>query len=114
MKALAAIVAVQFALRLSFQAPFEALASTAFLLVFVTVCYHLGGWRSLSSAKQWLAARPFCAWLIATGVVGVVALALFSSHFSAISVMAEAIGAYFVFHAFCALGDWITGRFKRS
>ena len=109
MKALTLLVALQFACRLLGGQPFlEAAASTAFLLLFVAICHRWGGWTSAATAWTWLKARPLSAWLVGTGTAGVVGLTIHNGGFSPTSITAETIGAYFFFHAFCAVGDRLT------
>jgi hypothetical protein len=110
MKVLALLVSVQFALRLFSQAPSEALASTAFLMLFVVICYHWGGWATLQGAAKWFVARPLAAWLVGGGVAWVIALGVYNGGFTVASIAFEAIGAYFYFHAFCAVGDRLFAR----
>jgi len=113
MKVLALLVFVQLLLRLSNQSPPDAFASTAFLMVFVVICYYWGGWASLQGAAKWFAQRPLSAWLVGSGVAGVIGLAVYNGGFTAASVALEAIGAYFIFHAFCAVGDRFFARFLK-
>ena len=110
---LLAILIAQCVLRLFFQSPLDAAASTAFLMLFMAICYRWGGWSSYSSAKRWLFARPFIACIVAAGVAGVFGLTLFNSPTNIPLVIAESIGSYFVFHAFCSVGDKIAVRFRR-
>ena len=114
MKVLALLVVVQFVLRLFVQPPLDALASTAFLMIFVLICHRWGGWTSMESAARWFASRPLSAWLVGSGVIGVIGLAVYNGQFTAASIIFEAIGAYFFFHAFCAVGDRLFSRLSKS
>ncbi len=113
MTTLLAILVGQFVLRLFFQAPLNATAATAFLGLFMAICYRWGGWISFSSAKRWLLARPFIALVVTAGVAGIFGLTLFNSPANIPLVVAETVGSYFVFHAFCSVGDKIAARFRR-
>lgn len=114
MKALALLVFLQLSLRLFWQPAIDAVFSTIFMLVFVTICYCFGGWSSAGSAWAWLKARPLAAWLVGTGVAGIVGLAIHNGGFRPPAIAAEAIGAYFFFHAFCAVGDRLVNRVRKS
>ncbi|MBL8343349.1 MAG: hypothetical protein JNL30_17915 [Rubrivivax sp.] len=113
MKTLLSILVAQYVLRLFFQDPLSAAASTAFLAVFMAICYRWGGWTSAPSAKRWLLARPFVAPVVTAGVAGVFGLPLFNSPTNIALVVAESVGSYFVFHAFCSVGDKVASRFER-
>jgi hypothetical protein len=113
MKTLLAILVAQYVLRLLFQDPLSAAASTAFLALFMAICYLWGGWSTAPSATRWLLTRPFVALVVTAGVAGVFGLTLFNSPTSIALVVVESVGSYFVFHAFCSVGDKIASRFKR-
>jgi hypothetical protein len=114
MKVLALLVLVHLLLRLFSQPPLDALASTIFLIVFVLTCHRWGGWTSIGAVAHWFAARPLSAWLVGSGVTGVIGLAVYNGQFTAASIISEAIGAYFFFHAFCAVGDRLVIRLSKS
>lgn len=51
--------------------------------------------------------------LMRSGVAGVIGLTVHNAGFTVASVALEAIGAFFFFHAFCALGDRLFVRFSK-
>lgn len=108
------LVSIQFLCRLSFQTIPDAVVSTLFLLLFIAICYRWGGWTSARSGIQWLDARWFAILLITSGVAGVVGTALYDGRFRPMAIIAEAIGAFFVFYASCAIGDLLIRRLRKT
>jgi len=114
MKALVALMLLQFGCRLVDQTVGGAFASTVFSLLFVFACYRWGGWTSTASAWAWLRTRPLIAWLVGSGVIGTVGLMIYNGSFGVPAMVGETIGAYFFFHAFCAVGDRLIGKTRQA
>lgn len=113
MKALAALVTIQFLCRLFAQSLWSALGSTAFLILFAIIAYRWGNWHSFRTAAHWLMARPLQGWLVVGGTFGVLGLLIYNGHFHPASIAAEVISAHIVFYAFCAAGVRLQEALRR-
>ena len=100
----AIVLAIQFVCRLHDQTVLEALASTFFLALFVWVAVRFGGWSSYKEAWSWLRGHPRSMFLIFAGTASAPVMMLHSGLFSVPAMIAETLGAYFVFHAVLSLG----------
>ena len=113
MRTLLAFLAVQFLLRLDSQSMLSAAGSSAFLFLFMLIAWKYGEWTSLQLSWRWMIKQPRNAFLIIAGTVGSIALMVYNGQFPLAAIAAEAIGGYFVFYAFCAVGEETSKRFTR-
>ena len=110
---LVAIVIVEFALRMTYQVPAQALVMTAILAGLTFICYLLADFKSPAAAGRWISKRTSVAIMLVFGVVGTIVLAVYNG--APISaVLAEPVFAFFFFLSFAGVGDRLMARIKRA
>jgi hypothetical protein len=111
MKFLFGFLVIEFLCRLTYQSAVAAAGATAFNAPFMAVCYALGEWTSPTSAWKWLRSHPLILYLMVTATIFMIGLFIYN-RFEISRIIAEAIAAYFVLHAFCAVGEFLMERMR--